>query len=364
MSNSQNIEFQSVVAGTGPIEIGDMYMFKEVRKSLMGDINYIFSLELGSMNVVSGTLTTPDNKVYALESEEDGEFGLWFAYASDTELIAKGFTNGTYTLTLNGPTGQTSVQQVDLAGQYPNELPVGDKVITTTVQTNPTLAWQGVTDANVNAVHFGFEGMEMEEEEEQLWMSDLSSRTSWTPVGDLTPGAYGWEVDFAIAQMGMLPSGGEFITGYLSGSEFNLNILAAAGDRNFDGQTDALDIDKVFANIGKGVSQWDINDDGTVDQADVDELVGNILGCRYGDTNLDYAVDFLDFQALLNNWISQGGAWSTGDFTGDRVVDFVDFQQLLNNWSPGGGNPVPEPATLALLSFGGLLLARKNKRTN
>jgi|GEM_PF-4152487 len=58
--------------------------------------------------------------------------------------------------------------------------------------------------------------------------------------------------------------------------------------------------------------------------------------------------------------------WADGDFDGDGDVDNVDLGALYGNYTgpaAGGlGPPIPEPATLALLTMGGPLLLRNRKR--
>ena len=99
-----------------------------------------------------------------------------------------------------------------------------------------------------------------------------------------------------------------------------------------------------------------------VNQADVDYLVRNILGTRHGDANLDQKVNFTDFQVLLDHW-AKAGAWATGDFTGDGLVNFSDFQCLLDYWNPSGyGTEVPEPASMTILTLGGLAILKCRRR--
>ena len=71
-----------------------------------------------------------------------------------------------------------------------------------------------------------------------------------------------------------------------------------------------------------------------------------------GDANLDWIVDFSDFQILQNNFGSTGAAWQDGDFNGDGIVGFADFQLLQNNFGQTTGSPltaVPEPGGIALV---------------
>jgi hypothetical protein len=108
----------------------------------------------------------------------------------------------------------------------------------------------------------------------------------------------------------------------------------------------AADIDAIYAHFGSG-GAYDLTGDGLVNQADVDYMVKTILHTSYGDANLDGAVDFLDFQTLLNNWQAQGCGWAGCDFNGDGVVDFLDFQTLLNNWNPAGSGASNESSMAA-----------------
>lgn len=74
-----------------------------------------------------------------------------------------------------------------------------------------------------------------------------------------------------------------------------------------------------------------------------------------GDANMDGKVTFADYVILANNF-GQTGTWTEGDFNGDGEVTFADYIQLANNF---GQSNAPEPATLALLAAGGLLIGRR-----
>ena len=81
-----------------------------------------------------------------------------------------------------------------------------------------------------------------------------------------------------------------------------------------------------------------------------------------GDADLSGCVDDDDLSLLLANW-GTGDEWGEGDLNESGTADDDDLSLLLANWgagcSPAPGEAIPEPATLALLVFGGLALIRR-----
>jgi hypothetical protein len=94
-------------------------------------------------------------------------------------------------------------------------------------------------------------------------------------------------------------------------------------------------------------------------------------GARAGDATGDNKVDGTDLAAVGASWLKTGGTynWLQGDFNGDGIVDGTDLAALGASWLwtgawPGpapADAPLPEPATLVLLSLGGLALIRRRR---
>lgn len=158
-------------------------------------------------------------------------------------------------------------------------------------------------------------------------------------------------------------------------------VLRRRGNVNQQFDTDAFDIDFLFAQVGSTPTDpyldwlYDLNVDGDITDADVDTLVRSILGTEYGDTNLDGAVDLLDLDRLGQSF-GMAGTWINGDFTGDGQVNLLDLDILGQHFGTrssssltfaqalvevGLAAAVPEPTVAALLAMGLLLTAPRRR---
>jgi hypothetical protein len=80
-----------------------------------------------------------------------------------------------------------------------------------------------------------------------------------------------------------------------------------------------------------------------------------------GDVNFDGVVNGLDISQVASNWLHTG-AGTPGDANGDGVVNGLDISVISSNWlqsfgggSGGGAAAVPEPSTLLLAMLAALV---------
>ena len=90
------------------------------------------------------------------------------------------------------------------------------------------------------------------------------------------------------------------------------------------------------------------------------------------DANEDGFVGADDLVTILTHWGQSGVTWNQGDITpyndgintGDDFIGADDYVEVLTYWgtSYGPGEPIPEPATLVLIIFAGLLALPSSRR--
>ncbi len=149
---------------------------------------------------------------------------------------------------------------------------------------------------------------------------------------------------------------------------------ATLGDFDDDGDIDADDIDNLCANMGGAIDPYDVDEDGDVDADDMTYLIENLVewdngvdsgvGTWQGDFNLDGVVNATDLAIMKGTFGTSGVGYAGGNANCDTVVNATDLAILKGTFglvAPTGGG-VPEPASLTLLTMGGLALLRKRRK--
>jgi hypothetical protein len=190
---------------------------------------------------------------------------------------------------------------------------------------------------------------------------DIAGSASGPNAGGTASGADGvvnaTDINYVKAQI--LEATGQTSIQPTNGTDVNLDVNGAYSTLLTRATTNPL------INVRADFSA-DINGDGKINADDLTDLITNVLGTNFGDANLDGKVDLSDLNIVLNNLGSTNASWASGNFDGAATIDLTDLNDVLNHLgltSPGGSTVVatPEPASLALLAAGTLLLARRKK---
>jgi hypothetical protein len=140
-----------------------------------------------------------------------------------------------------------------------------------------------------------------------------------------------------------------------------------AGDFNFDGKLNSLDIDDLTAQAASMTNplRYDLNADAIVDAADISVWIKDLFHSWIGDANLDRQFNSADLVDLLAAGVYESdvaAVWSTGDFNGSGRFSARDLLEALAEggyeWGPRPAASVPEPCGLLLLALGLCCLRR------
>jgi len=215
------------------------------------------------------------------------------------------------------------------------------------------------------------------------YVKGVGTLTNVVVTGTLSPGFSPVRLHAENLEIG---GSGELVMelgGLSGGSEYDQ--LDVAGDLDLDGTLQVMLIDGFAPDVGDTFDILDFDDlNGTEFEAiELPELAGRkvwdtsglytagvigVIGMLAGDTDVDWDVDADDYDTLIDTF---GGAadWRT-DFNEDGVIDIEDFALQRANFgvsaapeaSPPSPATTPEPATLVLLSVGGLAIVRKRRK--
>ena len=146
-----------------------------------------------------------------------------------------------------------------------------------------------------------------------------------------------------------------------------------------DGDADQDDVDLLCANVGgSDLATFDLDKDGDIDEDDQLFLIEQLLeydldgdyipdgvGSKRGDFNLDGVVNATDLAIQKVSFGPTGEfSYRHGNANCDSTVNGTDLAILRDNfgWTPpGGGEAVPEPASIGLLLSGGVMLLRRKR---
>jgi hypothetical protein len=144
------------------------------------------------------------------------------------------------------------------------------------------------------------------------------------------------------------------------------------GDFDASGGLELADINLLSAEIvaGTNTASFNLNGDAVVDGDDLTVWVKDLKKTWFGDANLDGEFGSADLVAVFDVGKfekNEAATWDQGDWNGDGFFGSGDlvraFQDGGYELGPVVAATVPEPSTLVLLSFAGLALLRKRRRS-
>jgi len=261
----------------------------------------------GTYTITAGTLVTP---ILRVAPSGDGTFSIVGAAPEIT--VSREFSLGQHAR-LQASSGAT----VHMAG--------ADLNITSTLPQNLTSL------AGLTLAFAGGDGKSLVE----------------APGRDLGPVPEGWTGNFAV---GVLKAGGS--------APARVSLVDLVDNSRQTTDPEALYVDTLVLDAGGTISTDGLNLY-YLNGGDPKRFI-------MGDANLDGETGIADLSSLADNYGRTGTTWIQCDFNGDRVTGIADLSALADHYGEATGQataPVPEPAALAVLSIGALLLPiRRRKR--
>ena len=235
-----------------------------------------FFFNAAGSDLVSATLTTPDNTTYSAEIEPDAaEFEL---IGLNTADFAR-FTNGTYTVRLYDFTNALrQTYSIPLAGSPVTETPhLQTPQGLCSTNSRPYLSWDAASDPEINATVLMVENSRLGNGELfNLWTADQPMPTGYQVAPDLFAG-WSYELMFAHASQSTV-NGAGVMSGYLASRYGIFNVQT----QNLAFAHVKADVPRVFAG---------------------DDLDLSVFTCGFlPGTNYSFRVDFGDGFATNESW--------------------------------------------------------------
>ncbi|MDG2382161.1 MAG: PEP-CTERM sorting domain-containing protein [Pirellulaceae bacterium] len=153
----------------------------------------------------------------------------------------------------------------------------------------------------------------------------------------------------------------------------NNTVETLPGDFNLNTVLDAEDMDLLSDAVRAGTNSpdFDLDNDNLVNEEDRRVWIEDLNNSYYGDSDLNGVFDSSDFVKVFTageyeDATPENSGWETGDWNGDRDFTSSDFVTAFQGAGFEAGPrlavaTVPEPSSLSLLLFGGLLLIRRRQ---